>query len=172
MKISLQLAEQRFDLLYSKSLFTEMKKVSNYKSDPLTSKMWILPNGKPVSLDTWHYRWVLANKTLMAKFGLDVSKLPDDESVVRIAALKKGLFRVNYEHTNGTITFEGLKSKKNKYIKDAIFVIIMDNLKSIDRVKLNLFDDGVNKLLVVDEVPIFSYREDEDKLAALDDILK
>ena len=170
--MSLLLSQQRFDLLRPKDLFLEMKNVSTYKTDALTSKMWILPDGKVVSLGEWHYRWVMANKARLAKYGLDVTKLPDDETAVRVASIKAGLFRVNYEHGNGSITIEGLKNKKNRLVKDAIFVIVMENLNAIDRVKITLFDDHAKKVIQSDEVAIFSYHTDEEKLSALDDILR
>lgn len=153
-------------------VFSEMKKVSTYKSDALTSKMWILPDGRPISLNTWHYRWILGHAKEVAKFGIDVKKLPDNEEAVRKVALKAGFFRVNYEHTNGTITVEGMKIKLSKKIKDAIFVISMDNISSIDRFRLTLFNDTITKIVADDEVVLFTYRDEEEKIAAIDDMLK
>lgn len=167
-----KLLKEKYELLRESKLFAEMKAVSSYKTDTLTSKMWILPDGKPVSLKEWHYRWLQSNPKIALKYGLDMKKLPDEEQPVRVAALKHGFFRVNYEHNTGTITIEGIAAKMHKKIKDAIFVIAIDNLESIDRLRINLMDATVTKLIRSDEVTLFTYRNDEDKLSAVEDILR
>jgi hypothetical protein len=167
-----KLLREKYELMRESELFSEMKAVSSYKTDELTSKMWILPDGKPISLNQWHYRWLQSNPKTAMKYGLDMKKLPDEEQPVRIAALKNGFFRVNYERNTGSMTIEGLSSKFHKKIKDAIFVIAIDNLESIDRLKLNLLDNTVTKLVRSDEVTLFTYRNDDDKLSAVEDILR
>lgn len=168
----IKLLKEKYELLRESKLFAEMKAVSSYKTDTLTSKMWILPDGKPVSIKEWHYRWLQSNPKIALKYGLDVKALPDEENPVRVAALKKGFFRVNYEHNTGTITIEGLSSKYHKKIKDAIFVIAIDNIGSIDRMKLTLMNETLTKIIRSDEVTLFTYRSEEEKLAAIEDIIK
>ena len=151
--------------------FLEAKKLAAYKTDKLTSKMWILPDGDIVSLDQWHYRWILGNKSRVAKFGLDTTDLPDDERPVRIAALKKGFFRVNYEHNRGNIIIEGLKSKFSGGAKRAVFKIAMDNIDMIDRMKLTLVDDSIERVLVNREVVLFSIPDEQEKLAKVEELI-
>jgi hypothetical protein len=151
-----------------KTTIRETKTLASYKTDALTAKMWIDPNGKPHNLSEWHYRWFLKNAS---KYSIDVSGLPDDESTVRKFALQKGFFRVNFEHRNASLTIEGLKKNLSRKVKDAIFALVMDNLNDIDRVKLNLFEDDFQR---VDSkyAEIFSYGTDDEKIEALDGILK
>lgn len=168
----IKLLREKYELLRESKLFSELKAVASHKTDLLTSKMWILPDGKPVSLDQWHYRWLQNNPKIALKYGLDVKTLPDEEQPVRVAALKKGFFRVNYEYNSGTITIEGLSSKYHKKIKDAIFVIAIDNIRSIDRMKLTLMNETLTKITREEEATLFTYRSEEEKLAAIEDIIK
>jgi len=162
---------ERFSILRDDPIFEELQQVSAYKSDALTSKMWILPDGKPVSLNGWHYRWILGNPKRVAKYGLDVSKMKDDEESVRKAALKAGFVRVNYEHRTGDLTIEGIKIKMHKKIKDAIFVIVMDNLSKLDRVNIVKFNDTITKVVSDKTATLFTLRDEADKLNELEKIL-
>ena len=146
--------------------FSEMQTFAAHKTDRLTSKMWILPDGVPVSLDQWHYRWILANKSRVAKYGLDTTDLPDDEQTVRIAALKKGFFRVNYEINNGALTVEGLSDRYSKKVKDALFMIVMNNLGRIDRINLVLVNDTVTSVTRKRSVELFMMQDDGEKMEA------
>ena len=160
----------KYDNRRSSTLFTEMAAFPT-KTNMLRSKMWILPDGSAVSLDgNWHYRWILANKERVAKFGLDTANLPDDEETVRIAALKKGFFRVNYEVRSGSLIIEGIQHKFNSKIKDAIFMIAMDNLNKLDRVKVTLFNDDVTAINRNRSAELFSIPTDEEKLEKIEDI--
>ena len=156
---------------HSSALLSEVKKFDSYKTDPLTAKMWILPDGKPVALDQWHYRWILANKDRVAKFGLDTTGLPDDEDTVRKAALQKGFFRVNYERNIGHLVIEGVKMKLTRNVKDAAFMIVMDNLRSIDRVTLNLMNDTITHLVWNKTATLFSISDEGEKLEAFEKVL-
>ncbi len=163
--------QQRLTEINASRPFLEAKKLAAYKTDALTSKMWILPDGDIVSLDSWHYRWILANPKRVAKFGLDTTTLPDDEQSVRIAAIKRGFFRVNYEHRAGQLVIEGCRSRYGRDVKNAVFKIFIDNLKMIDRAKITLVDDAVKKVLSNKEVVLFNLRSDEDKMDQIDTIL-
>ena len=68
----IKLLREKYELLRESKLFSELKAVASHKTDLLTSKMWILPDGKPVSLDQWHYRWLQNNPKIALKYGLDV----------------------------------------------------------------------------------------------------
>jgi hypothetical protein len=162
--------KQRYESLKGLSLFAEMKTLGSYKSDTLTSKMWILPNGEVKSISGWHYKWILNNKTIAAKYGIDTSNLPDDETPVRIAAIKAGFFRINFEIRNGALTIEGLAGKYHKKIKDAVFMLILENSINIGYFNLNLFNDDVTSTVVSKSIPLFKY-DDDEKLMALDGII-
>lgn len=151
--------------------FLEAKKLAAYKTDKLTSKMWILPDGDIVSLDQWHYRWILSNKARVAKFGLDTTNLPDDEMPVRIAAIKSGFFRVNYEHNHGTLVVEGLRTKFSRLIRSAVFKIAMDNIGMIDRLKVTLVDNDVTRVVSNKEATLFNIRDEQEKLDQIDSVI-
>jgi len=150
----------------------EAKKFADYKTTPLTAKMWILPDGKTVALNAWHYQWLLDNPAVAAKYGLDLSGVPKEEAPVRIAAIKKGFFRVNFEYKTGQLTIEGVRRNYTTKIKDAIFVLLMDNVKSIDRFKLTLTDEAVENVVSNKTVDLFTYGSDEEKMDALDNIVR
>lgn len=165
---------QRYNSLKNLDLFEGMKQLSSYKSDKLTSKMWILPNGSVKSIGGWHYQWIMDHaEEYSKKYGLDVegvSAAPDNEQIIRIAAIKAGFFRVNYEIRNGSLTIEGCANKFNKQIKDAIFMLVMDNMNQIGYFNLNLFNDRVDGLLLSKSIPLFQY-SDQEKFNALDGII-
>lgn len=162
--------KQRYDALRGLDLFREMKTLGSYRTDTLTAKMWILPNGEVKSINKWHYKWILDNKELAGRYGIDVDSLPDDETPVRIEAIKAGFFRVNYEVRNGALTIEGLANKFHKKIKDAIFMLVMENSGHIGYFNLNLFNEDVTSTVVSKSIPLFRY-DDEEKLMALDGII-
>ena len=123
---------------------TEAKKLNSYTTDKLTAKMWIFPDGKVQSLNLWHYRWLQANPKVAAKYGLNVAKLPDEEQPVRLAALKVGFVRVNYELRDGTITIESNVRHWTSKIKDSVFMLVADNVESIYNIRISLLDDKGN----------------------------
>lgn len=166
--------QERYDSLKGSSLFEGMKSLSSYKSDKLTAKMWILPDGSVKSISGWHYQWIINNKdNLTKKYGLNLD-IPEseyeNEQVVRISAIKSGFFRVNYEVRNGSLTIEGLGDKFGKRIKDAIFMLVMENMEQIGYFNINLFNSKVDSLVFSKSIPLFRYN-DQDKLSALEGII-
>jgi hypothetical protein len=139
--------ESRHQWLEKTGRFAEMKHVDTYRSDAQTSKMWIFPDGHVVSLDRWHYYWILDNGPRVARYGLDIATLPKEENPVRHAALQAGMFRVNYDHKSGRLIVEGIKSKYNREIGDAIFMILFRNKNAVNRAFLTLFDDSITEVL-------------------------
>lgn len=119
-------------------------KLNSYKSDHKTSKMWILPDGKTVALKgLWHYQWILNNlASIKRKYKVDFSDVDQEEQPIRIHAINNGFFRVNYERNGGTLTVEGNIGYFRGNIKDEIFMIVYDNLNSIDNININLMNHG------------------------------
>ena len=116
------------------------KSLGTYRSDGFSSKMWILPNGKPVSITDLHYRWLQQNPEVALRFGLDLAALPNDDTTIRIAALNRGFVRVNYEINHGRLTIEANARHWTPRIKDAIFVVISGNLDAVDSMKVHLLN--------------------------------
>lgn len=165
---------QRYQSLKSLDLFEGMKPLSSYNSDKLTAKMWIFPDGKVKSISGWHYQFIMNNSEKFAvKYGINVAHIPatpENEQPIRIAAIKAGFFRVNYEIRSGALTIEGLGSKFHKKIKDAIFMLVMDNMEQIGYFNINLFNDKVDGFVLQKSIPLFKYNT-EEKFAALDGII-
>lgn len=166
--------QERYDSLKNSILFEGMKSLTSYKSDQLTAKMWILPDGSVKSISGWHYKWIINNKDeLTRKYNLKLDIPESDyenEQIVRIATIKNGFFRVNYEVRNGSLTIEGLANKFGKRIKDAIFMLVMENMNQIGYFNINLFNDNVDSMVLSKSIPLFRYN-DQEKLSALEGII-
>ena len=124
-----------------KSLFITCEKVTD---GGMSNKYWILPSGEVLSFGSeFHYSYLLNNTRLMKKLGID----PGDESedTVRKNALKKGLFRVNYEKKGMNLVIEGLHSMFTKKVKDAIFDLV-GTVGGLNNITVNLYDDGITRL--------------------------
>lgn len=162
--------QERYESLKGNELFKEMKTLGSYRTDKLTAKMWILPNGEVKSINKWHYKWILDNKELASRYGVDTDSLPDEENPVRIAAIQAGFFRVNFEIRNGALTIEGLANKFHKKIKDAIFMLVMENSGYIGYFNIHLFNEDVSSMVMNKSIPLFRY-DDQEKLMALDGVI-
>jgi hypothetical protein len=161
----------RYDKRRSFQIYEEMAAFPE-KNYGLRSKMWILPNGAVVGLDgEWHYRWILAHKNRVAEFGLDTTTLPDEEGPVRIAALKRGFFRVSYETRSSNLIFEGLENKFEKGITDGIFMIVMENMNALNEIKVTLFNEDVTEIKSNRSAPLFTLPTADAKLAAVEDVV-
>lgn len=113
----------------------------------LTKKGWILPNGTFQPISGWHYQWLLDNAaSVKKKFKLDVGTVacapdsPDYDTCLRQMALEKGFIRVNYEATNGCVTFEGQYRFLTDAAKAAILGVVRDNAADIYSIRVSLFD--------------------------------
>jgi hypothetical protein len=169
---------ERYEYLKDLNILEGVKSFASSRTDKLTSKMWILPDGTAKNISGWHYQWILDNRDkLQEKYGLDISHLPAEyyantgkETEIRIAAIKSGFIRVNYEIRNGNLTLEGLASKYTKKIKDTVFMLILDNINDIGTININLFNDAVSSIVVNKSIPLFKYGKDE-KFDALDGVI-
>jgi len=132
-------AKRRLTKGYIKDLKKTTPKISSFKTDHLTSKMWITPDHKVVPLSSWHYRYILDNPKIQQKWGL--KGLPEDEQKVRLAALRVGFTRVNYEQRQGILTIEACSKFWTGKLKDTIFMLIADNLDSLYKIQINLLND-------------------------------
>jgi len=130
-----------------KAMFQPKKK----KPDPLKftsaqlSKAWILPGGEVEQLGSvWHHDWLDQNKAVQEKYGLKVPAFKGgDAEGVRESALKKGFSRVNM--VNGTLTVEA-RQKDWKNLRPIVEDLIERNIDDVYKFRVNLFDDGINKV--------------------------
>ena len=125
--------------------FAGLTTLATHRSDRYTAKAWILPDGRAVAIDGWHYEWILAHRAqLQRELGLDLSAIPPSEDPIRRAAVKAGFFRANYLYRAGELTFEGLESRQSLAVREAMGVIALESLRAIDRLQLYLFDDDIS----------------------------
>ena len=119
------------------------KKLGSYSSGPgLTSKAWILPDGKLQTFGSQHYQFLLDNPGIVKSFGVKMPANKEDDPI-RHAALRAGFFRVNYEQRGGSLTIEGVKSKLTRNIKDAIIMLFVRSGEQIYSVQIALFADNM-----------------------------
>jgi hypothetical protein len=138
------------------------RKFGTYQSGGFTSKMWILPDGEIETLGMQHWEWLKSRPEVQRKFGLDLTKVPDEDTPVRLAALAHGFVRVNYEQKTGRMTVEGSARHWTRAVKDGVFALVQVNLKSIDHIQVNLFDEN-GRVVRNGQAQLFTY-SDEEKL--------
>ena len=162
---------QRLAGLRTTGRFDALEPLWRRRTDPYTSKAWVLPDGRAVGLDSWHYEWILANSKTAEAFGVDLGALPREETPIRIAAVKAGFFRVNYELRDGHLTIEGLESRVTPLIRDALEVILLESLDQIGTVTIHLFDDTVATLRERQNVSLAMLTSTIERLYAVDRVL-
>ncbi|SRR6266498_1338020 len=151
-----------------KGLLSEARKLTSYSSHSgLTSKMWILPDDKAVSIGVQHYEWALRNSNrLRDAYGIDLSRLrPQEDTAIRLYLLSKGCVRVNYEHRSGMLTLEAHHLHWRRKQRAAYRAIVSENLKDIFFVRVRLLNKFA-KIIRQGFVELFTYA-DEAKLRHL-----
>lgn len=127
-----------------------LKQFLTVESPNLTSKIWIMPNGKiyPTG-STWHYQWAIENQKTLEKHGIDFSNISrkDGEQKVRIELIKQGMFRVNHVSRTNQVIVEGLKKYFRRRVKDSLLELVMDNSDSIASLQITLFDENVKRIV-------------------------
>jgi hypothetical protein len=117
----------------------------------LTSKMWIMKNGKVFSTGgNWHFQWAFQNRKMLEdKYGISFEGISekDDEQKVRVHLIKQGMFRLNHESRGNRVTIEGVINYFNKRVKDTVVALVMDNDESISNLSIVLFDNGVETVV-------------------------
>jgi len=135
--------DRRIDTLRATGRFRGLVPLCRHHSDRYSAKAWVLPDGTGLSLDRWHFEWILANQPIGESFGIDFTTLPRDEEFVRIAAVKAGFFRVNYEYRNSLLTIEGLASRLDTPVREALELILLESLDALGGVTIHRFDAAV-----------------------------
>jgi hypothetical protein len=157
----------RFSEFFNKELIEEAK--FNGKSVGITSKMWILPNGRVATTGgDWHYQWALNNKENLEKMGITFEG--KDENTIRKELIKQGMFRLNHEARSNRVTIEGVAKYYNSRIKDAILGLVMDNAWSFAYLKITLFDDAITKIVKDRGINLIGKGEKE-KVDSVSDLL-
>lgn len=159
---------RRLQALRDTGRFTALVPFGSYRTDKHTAKAWILPDGRPIAIDRWHYEWILANRDLAASFGIDLEGIPLEETPVRVAAVRAGFFRLNYQIRDGQLTVEGLASRLTAALREALFVVLVENLEQLGAVHIHLFDDHVLSVAQRVALPLATLEDPRRQLAAVE----
>ena len=82
----------------------EVPKFTEFTTTPSESKVWITPENDLVPLGCWHYEYFHDPK-ISQKYGV----IFGEENPTRLAALRVGFVRVNYERNGGKATIETIR---------------------------------------------------------------
>jgi hypothetical protein len=130
-----------------------MLSLTAFRSTLSTSKLWISPDNKVVPLmGCWHYEY-FRDPQIAEKYGVPFGA----EIPTRLAALRVGFVRVNYERNGGLLTIESMRF-------DPLLAVLMDDLvlanaDAIDRVRLHLVD-GAGMAIGMGTVSLQALRAD------------
>ncbi len=129
----------------------EAKRLTSYCSHSgTTSKMWVLPDGKPVSISVQHYEWALEHEDyLRRRLSIDLGHVRRrGDTAIRMHLLRHGCVRVNYEHKGGHLTLEAHHLHWGPCQVRGCRAIIRANLADISFVLIHLLN---NRCLIVQE---------------------
>lgn len=129
----------------------EAKRLASYSSHSgMTAKMWILPNGKAVSIPCQHYEWALEHEDyLKRRFSINLRYVRSrGDTAIRMHLLKHGCVRLNYERKGGRLTLEALHLHWGPRQIRGCRAVIRDNLSDIFFVLTRLLN---NRSLVIEE---------------------
>lgn len=130
----------------------EAKRLTTYASHSgTTSKMWILPNGRAVSIPGQHYEWALENHVFLKRFfHINVGRVRQKgDTAIRMHLLRHGCVRVNYEHKGGRLTVDAHHLHWGRDQITGCRAIIRKNLADISFVVIRLLNSRC--LVVADE---------------------
>ena len=132
------------------------------------SKAWILPNGKVEQLGAeWHHQWLDENPDIQKKYGLKIPPFEGtDTEGVREQAMKKGFARVNLD--GATLVVEA-REKDWKHLRPIVEDLIERNLDDIDKFRVQLLNDAVNKITRSFADKLFDADSDKEKLGRVFD---
>ncbi len=151
----------------SGSATLQKRRFRDYSTDALTSKMWILPDGRVAASSVWHYHWLLSNRAVAKEFGMPIDGLPEEEEPIRLAALRAGFVRLNYVHRSGTLTIEANRLRLGTAIMRAILGVVTENLRDIYVLNFNMLSvpkRGRSWLYKSESVALFTHPLAERRL--------
>jgi len=120
-----------------------VKRLTSYSShNGLTSKMWILPDGKQISIQSQHYEWALRHAAFLQQhYNINLRKVRrKGDTPIRLHLLRQGCVRVNYEHKGGRLTCEAYHLQWGARQIKGCRAIIRANLTDISFVVIRLLN--------------------------------
>jgi len=113
-------------------------KLNEFTTTRFTSKMWIDPENQLVALHSWHYEYFRDHPKVAEKYGVAF----EDEEKTRLAALRVGFIRMNYEKNGGFLTIETMRW--DPALRALVDRFIDDNIEALDHMRINLLRaDGI-----------------------------
>ena len=112
--------------------------------------MWVLPDGKPVSIPGQHYEWALEHEDYLNRcFSINLGRARRrGDTAIRMHLLRHGCVRVNYLHKGGHLTLEAHYLHWGPDQIRGCQAIIRANLSDISFVLIHLLN---NRCLIKDE---------------------
>ena len=110
-----------------------MINLTGYRTDRRTSKFWITPQNDLVALDCWHYEY-FRDPAIADKYGVPFGP----EVPTRLAALRVGFVRGNYERNGGLLTLETMR--RDRPLRKLIDALVLANAEALDMVRLHTVD--------------------------------
>jgi hypothetical protein len=121
-------------------VMAEALRLTSYSSHSgQTSKMWIMPDGKVISIRRQHYEWALENRQRLRDcYGIRLERIRPEDDPIRLHLLGKGCARVNYEHRGGTLTVEAHYRFWKRAQERSLRAILLANAGDIFFVRVRL----------------------------------
>ena len=107
--------------------------LTSFRTDSRTSKFWITPENATVPLDCWHYEY-FRDPAISRQYGVPFGP----EVPTRLAALRVGFVRGNYERHGGLLTLETMR--RDRPLRKLIDAMVLANADALDLVRLNTVD--------------------------------
>jgi hypothetical protein len=105
--------------------------LASYRTDSRTSKFWVTPSNEIIQLTTFHYQY-FSDPVLAQRYGVPF----DTEIPTRLAALRVGFVRGNYERNGGRLTIESMRF--NRALRKLIDELVLFNCEALDQVRMTI----------------------------------
>lgn len=109
--------------------------VASYRTTLSTTKAWITPQNTYVPLRCWHWEF-FGDREIAMRYGV----LFEAEGPTRLAALRVGFIRVNYEINGGRLTIEAMRWEPSARM--AVGKLIEANRDSVDNLVVRILSSA------------------------------
>jgi hypothetical protein len=110
---------------------TAIPLLASYRTDRFTTKLWITPDGTYVPLACLHFMY-FRDASISDRYGVKF----ETEQPTRLAALRVGFIRANYETNGGRLTVESMRW--DQPARMAVETLIDANREAIDNFEIRI----------------------------------
>jgi len=96
-------------------------------------KMWITRQGEVIPLPGFHREYIAVHHK---ELGVRITRTGDG---LRLDAIAAGLFRGNFNHADGCLTFEGQRRHLTPIMKQALWNLVVNNFDYLGSITIALF---------------------------------